>query len=191
MARGDRLKRVQEAGADFLETARARAEEFLRELAKASDVTQDRAQGALDDLVGGSRKGTEQIISSIRKEISTQLGILGLATRYELADLEARLNRKAAAPGGPAPAKSPRAKKAPVKKAAPAQEAPAQKAPAQKAAASKKAVAAKKTAPTNKAVASKKAAPVKQPAPAKTALAKKTTARKTTAKKTPAKKVAG
>jgi polyhydroxyalkanoate synthesis regulator phasin len=178
MARDDRLKRVQEAGADFLETARARAEEFLRELAKASDVTQDRAQGALDDLVEGSRKGTEQIISSIRKEISSQLGILGLATRYELADLESRLSRKAAAPANPGPAKSASAKKAPVKKGPVKKAAPVQKAPAQKAAV-QKAVAARKTAPTKKA------------APATKTVATKAVAKKTPAKKTPAKKVAG
>ncbi len=122
MASDPRFKKVQEAGADFLETARARAEEFLRELAKAGDTTQERAHGAVDDVVEGSRKGTEQLIGSIRREISTQLGMLGLATKADLADLEARLTGRgtggtATAPARKAPAKKATAKKATAKKA--------------------------------------------------------------------------
>ena len=64
MARDDRLKKVSGAGADFLETARAKAEEFLREMAKASGDTTGRAQGALDELVEGGRKGTDQFVAS-------------------------------------------------------------------------------------------------------------------------------
>ena len=63
MARDDMFKKYQEAGADFLEEARTRAEEFLRELAKASGATQKQAQDAFDEMFEGSRKGTEQMIS--------------------------------------------------------------------------------------------------------------------------------
>jgi polyhydroxyalkanoate synthesis regulator phasin len=135
MPRDDKLKKVQEAGADFLEAARARAEEFLRELAKAGEGTQGKAHGALDELLEGSRKGTETLLSSIRKEISSQLGLLGLATKEDLADLEARLHggasgtRKAAATK-PA-ADSATAKKATAKKAQ-AKTTAAKKAPAKK-----------------------------------------------------------
>src|SRR5438132_1320339 len=61
MPRDDRFKRYQEAGADFLETARTRAEEFLRELAKLGDSSQKQAQVTVDDLVEGGRKGTELV----------------------------------------------------------------------------------------------------------------------------------
>ena len=98
MARDERLKKVQGAGADFLETARARAEEFLRELSRAGGDTSGRAQGALDDLVEGGRKGTEQLVSVIRKEITNQLGLLGLATKEDLDALEKRLSSRASAP---------------------------------------------------------------------------------------------
>lgn len=97
MARDERLKKVQGAGADFLETARARAEEFLRELSRAGGDTQGRAQGALDELMEGGRKGTGQLVSVIRKEITNQLSMLGLATKDDLADLERRLSGRAAA----------------------------------------------------------------------------------------------
>jgi polyhydroxyalkanoate synthesis regulator phasin len=145
MTREDRLKRVQGAGADFLDTARARAEEFLRELAKATGDSQGRAQGAIDDLVVGGRKSTEQFVSTIRKEVQNQLGALGLATKADLAALERKLSGKA-----PAAAKSTAATKSTTatrsttagkttatktaaKKTA-ATKAPAKKAPAKKAA---------------------------------------------------------
>ena len=104
------MKKAQAAGADFLETARTKAEDFLKELAKAGGDTQGRAQGAIDDLVVGGRKGTEQFVSTVRKEIQSQLGALGLATKADLAALERRLSGQAV------PAKT-AAKKAPAKKA--------------------------------------------------------------------------
>jgi polyhydroxyalkanoate synthesis regulator phasin len=134
MASEDPLKKAQKAGADWLESARARAEEFLRELSRATDTTQGRAQGAVDDLIEGSKKGTEQLVSSIRSEISAQLGLLGLATKADLADLERRLSGKAAG-----------TRKTAAKKAAPAHKAAAGN-PA-KSADTKKVAPAKKAAP--------------------------------------------
>jgi polyhydroxyalkanoate synthesis regulator phasin len=107
MAPDDPFRKYQEAGADFLEEARTRAEEFLRELAKASGATQRQAQDAFDELFEGSRKGTEHVMSWIRTEITTQLGQLGLATKEDLDALEARLTARASA-----------SKTAPAKKAA-------------------------------------------------------------------------
>src|SRR5579875_1816869 len=117
MARDERLKKVQGAGADFLETARARAEEFLRELSRAGGDTQERAQGALDELVEGGRKGTEQLVAVIRREITNQLGLLGLATKEDLAALERRLTGQAAAVKSAAPARKTAPRKAAAKTA--------------------------------------------------------------------------
>jgi polyhydroxyalkanoate synthesis regulator phasin len=131
MPRDDRFKKAQEVGNDFLEAARARAEEFLQELAKLGDSTQKQAQGTVEDLMAGSRKGTEQVVETIRKEITTQLSALGLATKADLAALERRVT------GGAGGAKKAAATKAaPAKKTA-AKKAPAKKAPAKKAAAKK------------------------------------------------------
>ena len=100
----DRFKKYQTAGAEFLEEARLRAEEFLRELAKLGETTQKSAQDAVDDLVEGSRKGTEQILAFISKEITVQLSQLGLTSRE---DLEALIRRvtgqegRAGKEGGP------------------------------------------------------------------------------------------
>lgn len=97
MARDDRLKKVSGAGADFLETARTKAEDFLRELSRAGGDTQGRAQGAFDELKGGGRRSTEQLVSAIRKEIQNQLGALGLATKADLEALEQRLTGRVTA----------------------------------------------------------------------------------------------
>jgi len=165
MASDDRFKKAQKAGADWLETARARAEDFLRELSRATG-NQGRAQGAVDDLIEGSRKGTEQLVHSIRSEIAAQLGLLGLATKADLADLERRLTGKGR--GDPGEEKAGPVKKAPGAKKA----TPAHKAATKKAAAAKKAPGAKKAAPAKKAPAQKAAPPeaaveneVTEPAP--------------------------
>jgi hypothetical protein len=156
MTPDDPLRKVQEAGADFLETARARAEEFLRELARASDTSGWRGQGALEEMIEASRKSTEALVASIRHEIADQIQLLGLATKRDLSSLESRL--RGAAPTAKTAAKKTAAKKAPTKKAA------AKKAPAKKAAATK--------ATTAKTGAKK--------APAKKAGAKKATTKKAT-----------
>ncbi len=155
MVRDERLRKVQDAGADLIEAARAKAEEFLRELSRAGEGTQGRAQDALEDLVESGRKGTEQLAGAIRREIQSQLAALGLATKADLAELEQRLSGHLASPSsgvpaapGPAGAASPgpaAARTAPPKKAA------ARKAPGEKAAAKKvpaKKAAAKKAAAT-------------------------------------------
>lgn len=169
MATDDPFKKAAEAGADFLETARVRAEEFLRELAnlsgdwtKAGDATQKRAQAAVDDLVENSRRNTEQLINSIRKEVAAQLSLMGVVTRRELAALEARLTGRKPAEKAPAAKKAPPAKTPPATKKAPV---------------AKKATTAAKTSVTK--------------ASAKKASAKKASAAKTSAKKAPAKKAAG
>ncbi len=118
----DRFKRYQEVGNDFFETARTRAEEFLRELAKATDSTQKQAQDQVDDLVAAGKRGTDQLLEVIRREISTQLAQLGVVTRDEFEALERRVAAQPAASTSPAKA-APGA----TKKAAPAKKAPATK----------------------------------------------------------------
>lgn len=129
MASDDRLKKVQEAGADFLDTARARAEEFLRELSRAGGGT----PGSLNEFLKESRKGTEQLVATVRKEVRAQLSALGLATKNDLANLERRVSRKKTGTT-------------------------AKKAPARKTTAAKKTTGARKATTTRKAAPKKAAA---------------------------------
>jgi hypothetical protein len=119
MAPEDPFRKYQEAGADFLEQARAHAEEFLRELGRASGATQKQGQDAFDELFEASRKGTEHVMGWIRAEVTSQLAQLGLATKDDLDALEARLTGKATPSKASAAPKTAAAKKAPAKSAAP------------------------------------------------------------------------
>lgn len=167
----DRFKRYQDAGTDFLETARARAEDFLRELAKATESTQKQAQGQVDDLVAAGRQGTNQMIDLVRREVESQLSQLGVVTKAEFEAWKRRL--------GGTPAKKAAATKTPAQKASAATAAaPAQKSAATKAAPVKKSSATKGAAAKSTA----KKSPAKK-SPAKKSPAKKSPAKKTTAKK--------
>jgi polyhydroxyalkanoate synthesis regulator phasin len=159
MGPDERLRRYQEVGADFIETARTRAEEFLRDIGALGEATGRQAGTTVGDLRDSGRRGTDQLFELIRREIAAQLSGLGLATKADLADLERRLTggSGAAAPAGatkPAAAEKAAARKAATKKAA------TKKAATKKAAAgaAKKAPAARKAAAGKSTGASKSAA---------------------------------
>lgn len=156
----DPFRRYQGAGADFLELARVRVEEFLTELARMGASTQREAQSAVDEAVEGSRRGTEFIINSIREEIASQLSLLGVATKRDLDDLERRLIARFSTPASSTPVA---AAVPPVKKAL----------PAKKARSTEKQGPAKKPAPVKKAAgkkgAAKKAGPAMKAGPAEKA----------------------
>jgi polyhydroxyalkanoate synthesis regulator phasin len=98
MGPDERLKRYQEAGADLLEVARAKAEELLRDLGAIGESTTQRAGAAVGELRAGGRRGSEQLLELIRKEVASQLSALGLATKADLADLERRIGGGARPP---------------------------------------------------------------------------------------------
>ena len=144
MASDERFKKYQDAGADFLETARARAEEFLRELSKATDSTQKQGRDTIDDLRAGSRRSTEQFMTSVRKEVASQLSALGIATKADLAALEKKLSGRAGSQKAAPAKKAPAAKKSSTASKSTASKSSAAKSTAKKST-PRKASAAKKT----------------------------------------------
>jgi polyhydroxyalkanoate synthesis regulator phasin len=147
MPQNDMLKRYLDAGVAFTQMTRSRAESIVKDLVKAGEVQQKQAQKQVDDLVERSRKNTEQLMEMIRKEITQQLASVGIATKDDIARLEARID--AAGSGAPAPklvVATPHEAAEVAAEAAGAPTAPAKKAPAKKATAKK--AAAKKAAPT-------------------------------------------
>src|SRR4051794_25220020 len=154
--RNDVLKRYLDAGMAFTQMTRSRAEAIVKDLVKAGEIQQKQAQKQVDDLMERSRKNTEQLLELIRKEIATQFSSLGIATKDDIARLEARINGgKQGRPASelvvatPAEAAAVAAAAAPgtAATAAPATKAPAKKATAKKAPAKK--ATAKKAAPAN------------------------------------------
>jgi polyhydroxyalkanoate synthesis regulator phasin len=147
MAQNDVLKRYIDATIEFRDMTQSRAEALVKDLVKAGEVQADQARDAVADLIERSRKNSEKLIETVRKEVRSQITGLGLVSQADLDKFEARVSKlfgtatapakKAAKKAAPA-AKKATAKKAPAKKAA-AKKAPAKKAAAKKAPAKKRA----------------------------------------------------
>ena len=116
----------------FTELTRARAEAIVKDLVKSGEIPRKRAEDYIDDMVERSRQNTEAIVTLVQQQIREQLGQLGIATKEDIARLEARIDMAGGSAGG--------ATRAPAKKlvvpSAPVGSAP-KKAGAQKAAAKK------------------------------------------------------
>lgn len=134
MGKSDLFRRTLEAGTSFLDMSRERAEAVVKEWVDAGDLGKGRAQKAIDDVLERSRKATDDLREIVRREIRTQLETMGVATRDDIARLEAKLDAAVAAaaaarpPAGPAPGPSPSTKKAAARKAAAKRPAAAEKA---------------------------------------------------------------
>ena len=139
MAQNDFLKRYLDAGLAFTALTQARAEALVKDLVKAGEVQADQTREAVADLLERSRKNSEKLLDTVRKEVRAQITGLGVASKADLDKLEARIAGLFGAATKPA--------KAAAKKAKPAAKAATKKAPAKKAAAKK--TAAKK-APAKK-----------------------------------------
>jgi len=109
-------KRYLDVGVTFTEMTRKRAEEFVRDLVKAGEVQQERAQKAVDDLVDRSRRNTEELVALVRNEIKSQVSTLGIATKDDIRRLEGRINQLAKAPGKKAAPRKATAKRPAAKK---------------------------------------------------------------------------
>ena len=121
MAGDDLFKRYLEIGASVLGMTRERAESIVRDLVASGEVAKGQATKAVDWLVERGRTGSEEMAELVRREIRQQVTALGLATKDDVARLEAEiaeLRAEAAAAAPPAPsAPKPRPRTA---KAAPA-----------------------------------------------------------------------
>ena len=112
MPQSDIWKRYLDAGVEFTNMTRSRAETIVKELIKAGEVQREQRQQRIEELLERSRKNTEDLVSAVRKELSQQLSVLGVATKDDLARLEAKVDKLAKGSASQAPAK-----KAPAKKA--------------------------------------------------------------------------
>jgi polyhydroxyalkanoate synthesis regulator phasin len=149
MAQNDVFKRYLDTGLAFTAMTQARAEALVRDLVKVGEVQADQARAAAAELVERSRKNSERLLETVRREVKEQITSLGLVSKTDLDKAEARLAslfdaatapvRKAAEQGGKAASragasakkatgKASAAAKRPAKKAAKASKAPAKKA---------------------------------------------------------------
>ena len=112
----DLFKRYLEIGASVLGMSRERAESIVRDLVASGEVAKSQATKAADWLVERGKTGSEEIAELIRREIRSQIAALGVATRDDIARLEAQIEEmRTPAPAAVAPPKPrTRAGKAPA-----------------------------------------------------------------------------
>ena len=105
MAGDELFKRYLEIGASVLGMTRERAESIVRDLVASGEVAKGQANKAADWLVERGRAGTDELAEIVRREIRQQVTALGLATKEDLARLEAQVEelRAAAATSTPSP----------------------------------------------------------------------------------------
>ncbi len=97
MAGDELFKRYLEIGASVLGMTRERAESIVRDLVASGEVAKGQANKAADWLVERGRAGTDELAEIVRREIRQQVTALGLATKEDLARLEAQVEELGAA----------------------------------------------------------------------------------------------
>lgn len=151
MATNDSLQRYIDAGIAFTQMTRKKAEELVTELVQSGDLQRGDAKARVDELLERSRQGTEVIVTTVRTEVTRQLGAVGIANLEDLAQqVAALLGRSGSDAATKTTATKTTAKKTTAKKTA-AKKTTAKTATAKKTAAKK--TAAKK-APAAKAAPS-------------------------------------
>jgi polyhydroxyalkanoate synthesis regulator phasin len=115
MAQTDLLKRYLDAGLAFTQMTQQRAEAIVRDLVKAGEVQAEQASARRDELMERSRKNTERLVETVRREVRDQVRTLGLATQ---SDIDALRREIASLKKGAAPAKKASAAKKPAAKKA-------------------------------------------------------------------------
>jgi polyhydroxyalkanoate synthesis regulator phasin len=99
-----------DAGAEFVAMTRAQARQRAKVLVGQGHLAQEQVQGFVDELVDESKRRTDLMLDVVRKEIQRQVKTLGIATKEDLARLEARFAKPTAATtktsSKPAPKKS-------------------------------------------------------------------------------------
>ena len=91
MAGDDLFKRYLEIGASVLGMSRDRAESIVRDLVASGEVAKGQATKAADWLVERGRTGSEELAELVRREIRQQIAALGVATKDDVARLEAQI----------------------------------------------------------------------------------------------------
>ncbi len=86
------FSKLLSAGAEFVALTRAQARDRAAELVGQGQLAQSQVQGFVDDLVEESRRRTDTMMDIVRAEIGRQVKTLGIATKDDLAKLEAKLS---------------------------------------------------------------------------------------------------
>jgi polyhydroxyalkanoate synthesis regulator phasin len=110
-------QRYLEAGMQFTELRRSQARAVAAELVGQGQLARDQVSGAVDEIMAMSRRRSEELQLLIRREVERQLGVLGIATKADIARLERKIKvaRKATAKKAKKSAPAAKKKAAPTK----------------------------------------------------------------------------
>ena len=97
------LTKYLDTGAEFVALSRKQARERAQELVQQGQLAQNQVQGFVDGLVEGSRRRTDLLMDGVRQEIQRQVQSVGIATKDDLAKLEAKLTKQTKASTKSAP----------------------------------------------------------------------------------------
>ncbi|HEY1832130.1 MAG TPA: hypothetical protein VGG38_17985 [Acidimicrobiales bacterium] len=193
MPGNERIRKYIEAGSVLGVVTRAKADDIVRELVSAGDIQRESAQEWVDNLVDRSRKTSEHLIETVRREVATQLSKIDAKALESVANQVSDLLKRSA-DAGRAAAKDAGSSARKAGSSARKEAVKARK--AGKDAAAKGREAAEHVMPrmgkkksAKKASAAKKSPAKKAPAK-KASAAKKSAAKKAPVKKAPAKKAA-
>ncbi|MEA2973081.1 MAG: hypothetical protein QOG82_1539 [Actinomycetota bacterium] len=100
MPEDDPFRRYLQAGMAWFSVTQQKAEGILKDLADSGETAVSQAQKAFERIVERSKQGSEELRELVRSEIREQVAALGLATRDDIARLEAKIDAAQA----PAPA---------------------------------------------------------------------------------------
>ncbi len=159
MADDEGFRRYLQAGMAWFSVTQQKAEGILRDLTDSGEAAMGQAQKMFDRVVERSRQGSDELRELVRSEIREQVAALGLATKEDVARLEAKLDAaQAAASAPPSAPPPPSAAAAPPPPSAAAPRSKAPSAPGRRRTAPDKAAPITKSAPTTRAASSKGAA---------------------------------
>jgi polyhydroxyalkanoate synthesis regulator phasin len=119
----DFVRELIDAGMNFTQMTRERAERLVNELVREGQVRTEEYQRSVQELLDRSRENAERLNEAVRTQVVRVLTELGIVSGEGGRAKKAGKKKKAAAKKAPA-------KKAPAKKAAPASSGPAPAAPA-------------------------------------------------------------
>src|SRR3954466_13153168 len=117
MPQNELFKRYLEAGMQFSQMTRERAEAIVRDLVKAGEVQAEQTQTMVAEVLERSRKNTERFVEQVQGEVRKQLSVAEFVTKDTVARLQAQIDElrkqlpgqsrgnKAKAPTAPAAAK--------------------------------------------------------------------------------------
>ena len=99
MAGNERIRKYLDAGSVVGQVSRGRAEEIVRELVNAGDIQREQAQEWVDNLVDRSRRNSEQMLETVRREVASQLKKIDPKALEHLANQVAEVLRRSAEAG--------------------------------------------------------------------------------------------